>query len=38
MRPLLFYVEKPMKAICIAETGDMCVGFCTRQIPLLRDL
>ena len=31
-------LEKPMKAIGIAETGDMCVGFCTRQILLLRDL
>ncbi len=31
-------VKKPMRAIGIAETGDMCVGFCPRQIPLLRDL
>ena len=30
--------ESPTKAIGIAETGDMRVGFRTRQIPLWRDL
>ena len=38
LQPALRLWKNAMEAIEIAETGDMCVGFCIRQIPLLRDL